>query len=152
MRVVTSQVAILCRSSLCPFSTYTVSCCLLPLINLQPFNLTFSFPAHAHPWPYCHCSAPQFPSSFFVFFCCFFNFFLFTVSDPGNQLCHGAELGLAGGFWRRRQHWHHAWQLLRYCRVHVRICLFSLTCLIMFSVYIHHLSLRHIFFKSLLKA
>lgn len=42
---------------------------------------------------------------------------LFPVSDPGNQFCHRAELGLTGGVRWRRQHRHHAWQLLRYCGI-----------------------------------
>lgn len=47
--------------------------------------------------------------------------FPFCFSDPGNQLCDGAELGFTGSFWWRRQHRHHARQLLWYCCV--SICL-----------------------------
>lgn len=44
----------------------------------------------------------------------FFWLLLLFVSDPSDQLCHGAKLGLSWGLWWRRQHRHHARELLRY--------------------------------------
>lgn len=107
--------------NLCTESRVNLAQAYLPLrlIRLQPFSLTFNALRRGAPLT----PLPPLCSIQSVF--SFFFFFLplspspSAVSDPGNQLCHGAELGLAGGFRWRRQHRHHAWQLFRYSQMRV---------------------------------